>query len=277
MVLFAVHPNSVERLPFTLTESSVLAVIPARFQATRFPGKILADIAGRPMIEHVFRRAAAARLVNAVVVATDDERIAAAVRGFGGAAIMTRGDHVSGTDRIAEVVAAHPCRAVVNLQGDEPLVEPETIDAAIKPLLNDSTVDMSTVSRPFVDADEFRSPNVVKVITDDRGHALYFSRSAIPFPRSGPGLPAVARAHVGLYVYRRDTLLKLAALPAAPLEIIESLEQLRALAHGVRIRVVETSHAVAGVDTPEDLERIRALIQASAGARDVMAAAKADH
>ena len=260
MVLFVVHVNSVERLPFALTESSVLAVIPARYQSTRLPGKILADIAGRPMIEHVFRRASAARLVHAVIVATDDDRIASAVRGFGGAAIMTRADHVSGTDRIAEVVAAHPFRAVVNLQGDEPLIEPETIDAAIAPLLADSTIEMSTLSRPFADADEFRNPNVVKVVTDARGHALYFSRSPIPFPR-GAALPAPARAHVGLYVYRRETLLKLAGLPAAPLEIVESLEQLRALAHGVRIQVVETSHAAAGVDTLQDLERVRTLMQ----------------
>ena len=260
MVLFVVHPSSVERLPFTLTESSVLAVIPARFESTRLPGKILADIAGRPMIEHVFRRASAARLVHAVIVATDDDRIASAVRGFGGAAIMTRADHLSGTDRIAEVVAAHPCRAVVNLQGDEPLIEPETIDAAVAPLLADSTIEMSTLSRPFADADEFRNPNVVKVVTDTRGHALYFSRSPIPFPR-GAALPAPARAHVGLYVYRRETLLKLAGLPAAPLEIVESLEQLRALAHGVRIQVVETRHAAAGVDTLQDLERVRTLMQ----------------
>ena len=259
MVLFVVHPNSVERLPFTLTESSVLAVIPARFQATRFPGKILADLGGKPMIEHVFRRTSAARLVHAVIVATDDERIAAAVRAFGGVAIMTRADHVSGTDRIAEVVAAHPCRAVVNVQGDEPLIEPETIDAAVKPLLDDSTVDMSTISRPFSSLEEFRNPNVVKVVTNTRGDALYFSRAPIPYPRHD-ALPAAARAHVGLYAYRRETLLKLAALPAAPLEIVESLEQLRAIAHGVHIRVVETTHAVAGVDTPDDLERVRQLI-----------------
>ena len=196
------------------------------------------------MIEHVFRRASAARLVHAVIVATDDERVASAVRGFGGVAIMTRADHVNGTDRIAEVVAAHPCRAVVNLQGDEPLIEPETIDAAVAPILADSTIEVSTLSRPFADADEFRNPNVVKVVTDQRGRALYFSRAPIPFPRSA-ALPAPARAHVGLYVYRRETLLKLAGLPAAPLEIVESLEQLRALAHGVRIHVVETSHAAA--------------------------------
>jgi 3-deoxy-manno-octulosonate cytidylyltransferase (CMP-KDO synthetase) len=251
-----VHPNSVERLPFTLTESSVLAVIPARFHSTRLPGKILADIAGKPMIEHVYRRASAAARVHAVLVATDDERIADAVRSFGGAALMTRADHVSGTDRIAEAVAGLPCRAVVNVQGDEPLIEPETIDAAIAPLLADTSVEMSTLSRPFKSLEEFKSPHVVKVVTNLAGDALYFSRSPIPYSRSD-AQPAAARAHVGLYVYRRETLLKLAAAPAAPLELEESLEQLRALAHGIRIRVVETRHVAAGVDTPEDLERVR--------------------
>jgi len=259
-----VHPNSVERLPFTLTESSVLAVIPARFHSTRLPGKILANIAGRPMIEHVYRRASAAKLVHGVIVATDDERIAAAVRSFGGAALMTRPDHVSGTDRIAEVVAAHPCRAVVNLQGDEPLIEPDTIDAAIAPILADPSLEISTACRPLTDADEFRNPSVVKVVTDDRGLALYFSRAPIPFPRdNAAAVPALARAHMGLYVYRRDTLLRLAALPAVPLELIESLEQLRAMAHGIRIRVVETPHVSAAVDTPADLERVRQLMMAS--------------
>jgi 3-deoxy-manno-octulosonate cytidylyltransferase (CMP-KDO synthetase) len=223
---------------------------------------MLADIAGHPMIEHVYRRATAARLVHGVIVATDDDRIAAAVRGFGGAAMLTRADHVSGTDRIAEIVAALRCRAVINLQGDEPLIEPETIDAAVKPLLEDSTVDMTTICRPFSGLEEFRNPNVVKVVTNHRGEALYFSRAPIPFPREA-GLPALARAHVGLYVYRRETLLKLAALPAAALEIVESLEQLRALAHGIRIRVVETKHATAGVDTPEDLERVRKMLLVS--------------
>jgi 3-deoxy-manno-octulosonate cytidylyltransferase (CMP-KDO synthetase) len=255
-----VHPNSVERLPFTLTESMVLAVIPARFHATRLPGKILADLGGRPMIEHVYRRATAAGLVHAVIVATDDERIADAVRSFGGAALLTRADHVSGTDRIAEVVRELPCRAVVNLQGDEPLIEPATIDAAVAPLLADPAVEMSTVSRPLAGIDEFRSPHVVKVVSNSAGDAMYFSRAAIPAsaPSAGPGaVPSAARAHVGLYVYRRDTLLKLAALPPAALELEESLEQLRALAHGIRIRVVDTRHMAAGVDTPADLERVR--------------------
>jgi len=260
VVYFDVRPNAVQRLPFTLTESSVLAVIPARFQATRLPGKILADIAGRSMIEHVYRRASAASGVHAVIVATDDERIADAVRAFGGAALMTRADHASGTDRIAEVVSQLPCRCIVNLQGDEPLIEPATIDAAVAPMLADPSLEMSTVSRPLTGIDEFKSPHVVKVVTDLAGNALYFSRSPIPCSAAAAleaSVPAAARAHVGLYVYRRDTLLKLAALPAAPLEREESLEQLRALANGIRIRVVDTRHVAAGVDTPEDLERVR--------------------
>lgn len=264
MVYFVVHPNSVERLPFTLTESSVLAVIPARFQSTRLPGKILAEIAGRTMIEHVYRRAAAASSVHAVIVATDDERIAAAVRAFGGAALMTRADHASGTDRIAEVVSHLSCRAVVNLQGDEPLIEPDTIDAAVAPMLADPSLEMSTVSRPFASPDEFRSPHVVKVVTDGNGYALYFSRAPIPFSRENPtGVPAGAQAHVGLYVYRRETLLKLAALPVALLEREEALEQLRALAQGIKIRVVRTAHVAAGVDTAADLERVRSLMLTS--------------
>ena len=261
------HPNSVERLPFTLTESSVLAVIPARFHSTRLPGKILADIGGKPMIEHVYRRAAAASRVHAVIVATDDERIASAVEAFGGAALLTSPAHVSGTDRIAEVVSQLPCRCVVNVQGDEPLIEPATLDAAIEPMLADSTLEMSTISRPFSSVSEFNNPNVVKVVTNASGDALYFSRAPIPASaastvaqRAQAVVPSTARAHVGLYVYRRETLLRLAALPPAPLELQESLEQLRALANGIRIRVVETRHMAAGVDTPDDLERVRLMM-----------------
>jgi 3-deoxy-manno-octulosonate cytidylyltransferase (CMP-KDO synthetase) len=205
------------------------------------------------MIEHVYRRASAASRVHGVVVATDDERIAEAVRGFGGAAIMTRPEHVSGTDRIAEAVASLPCRIVVNIQGDEPLIEPQTIDAAVAPLLNDESVAMSTLSRPFVSTDEFQNPNVVKVVTNNFGDALYFSRAPIPG----------AAAHIGLYVYRRQALLELAASPPSPSELAERLEQLRALANGLKIRVVPTAHTVAGVDTPEDLERVRSLMMAT--------------
>jgi 3-deoxy-manno-octulosonate cytidylyltransferase (CMP-KDO synthetase) len=253
VVLFVVHPFSVTRLPFTLTESSVVAIIPARFGSTRFPGKALADIAGRPMIEHVYRRASSASCVHGTIVATDDPRIVEAVELFGGAALMTRAEHLSGTDRIAEIAAALPCRIVVNVQGDEPLIEPETIDAAVQPLLNDTTLEMSTLSRPFSDAEEFASRHVVKVVTDLRGRALYFSRAPL----------AASQAHIGLYAYRRDVLLRLAALPPAPLEQAESLEQLRALSNGVGIQVVETRHKSVGVDTPDDLERVRQLLMAS--------------
>ena len=216
------------------------------------------------MIEHVYRRASAARLVSGVVVATDDERIATAVRAFGGAAVMTRADHVSGTDRIAEVATTLRCRAIVNLQADEPLIEPDTIDAAVQPLLDDPSVEMSTVCRPLSDPSEFFSPSVVKVVTNQRGMALYFSRAPVPFPRDSPTTaPALARAHMGLYVYRRETLLKLAGLPTLALEATESLEQLRALANGIAIRVIETPHISAAVDTPEDLERVRQMMMVS--------------
>jgi 3-deoxy-manno-octulosonate cytidylyltransferase (CMP-KDO synthetase) len=163
---------------------------------------------------------------------------------------MTRPDHVSGTDRIAEVVTQLPCAIVVNVQGDEPLIEPGTIDAAIAPLLEDASVGMATLSRPFRNREEFDNPNVVKVVTNNFGDALYFSRAPIPG----------AAAHIGLYVYRRKTLLELAASPAAALELEERLEQLRALANGIKIRVVPSTHMVAGVDTPEDLERVRSLM-----------------
>lgn len=219
------------------------------------------------MIEHVYRRAESAALVHAVIVATDDERIADAVRSFGGAALMTDPNHPSGTDRIAEVVRALPCSLVVNVQGDEPLIEPSTIDAAVAPMLSDTSLGMSTVSRPFTSRDEFSSPHVVKVVTNQFGDALYFSRAPIPASRPADvpatGVPDGAAAHVGLYVYRRDTLLRIASTPPVQLERAESLEQLRALVHGIRIRVVATTHVAAGVDTPEDLERVRTMMLAS--------------
>jgi 3-deoxy-manno-octulosonate cytidylyltransferase (CMP-KDO synthetase) len=251
-------------LPFTPTETSVLAIIPARYQSTRFPGKPLVDLGGRPMIEHVYRRAVAARLVDHVLVATDDDRIAAAVDAFGGAALMTRSDHPSATERLAEVVGDLPCGVVVNLQGDEPLIDPMAIDAAVSALVGDASVAISSLCRPLGDG-ELISPHVTKVVCDLDGYALYFSRAPIPHAREGEPLGDAARAHVGLYVYRRDMLLKLAALPPSPLEQLERLEQLRALQHGVRIKVIETSHDSPGVDTPEDLERIRRRLSAGGG------------
>ena len=227
------------------------------------------------MIEHVYRRAASARGVDAVIVATDDERIAAAVRGFGGFAALTGSAHRTGTDRIAEVAANLPCELVLNIQGDEPLVEPGTIEALIAPLAADPMLEMSTVCVAITDRADYANPNVVKVVKDRAGRALYFSRSPIPHVRGGPpeGGPYDGGAgagfsrpfkHLGLYGYRRTFLLKFATLQQTPLERAESLEQLRALEHGYRIHTVETPHDSIGVDTPEDLERVRRQLLAGA-------------
>ena len=212
------------------------------------------------MIEHVYRRAAAARLVDAVLVATDDERVRDAVAAFGGNARMTRPDHPSGTDRLAEVANALSCAVVVNVQGDEPLLEPESIDEAIAALLEDPSNQMATLCRPIEEPSEFQDPNVVKVVRDRAGFALYFSRAPIPHARGAGGGRAPALKHIGLYVYRREFLLRLASLAPTPLEKAESLEQLRALEHGFRIRVVESAHDSVGVDTPADLDRVRRLV-----------------
>jgi len=234
-------------------------VIPARWASSRLPGKPLADIGGLTMVERVYRRAAAARGVSGVLVATDDERVAGAVTGFGGAAVMTRADHASGTDRIAEVARGLACDFVVNVQGDEPALDPAAIEAAVAPLAADPSVVMGTLGAPLDAASELLNPNAVKVLVDQQGFALYFSRAAVPYRReAGEALASVLR-HVGLYVYRRDFLLTLASLPRTPLERQESLEQLRALEHGYRIKVVETAYTSVSVDTPEDLERVRRL------------------
>ena len=208
------------------------------------------------MIEHVYRRAAAARSISSVIVATDDERIRRAVLAFGGDARMTSPSHQSGTDRIAEIAAGLTCAVVVNVQGDEPLIEPEMIDQAVAPFSHDPALLMSTLRRRIVDEADRHNPNVTKVVVDRDGFAMYFSRAPIPFTRQGSA-PAVAWRHVGLYVYRRETLLRLASLPATPIERAEALEQLRALEHGIRIKAVETEFDSVGVDTPEDLERVR--------------------
>jgi len=255
------------RNPFDRTSQSppIVALIPARYQSTRFPGKALAELGGRPMIEHVYRRAAAALSVGAVVVATDDARIAAAVEGFGGVVRLTRSSHLSGTDRLAEVAEDLACDIIVNVQGDEPLVEPEMIDEAVAPLQVDSVVAISTLRHRITDSADYTNPHVVKVVVDANGDALYFSRAPIPYVRDGAAAVPVYR-HIGLYAYRRSFLLAFARLRPTPLELAESLEQLRALEHGFRIRTVETQHDSIGVDTPEDLERVRRLVTADARA-----------
>jgi 3-deoxy-manno-octulosonate cytidylyltransferase (CMP-KDO synthetase) len=245
-------------LPASRPSSSAVAVIPARYDSSRFPGKALADLCGKPMIVHVCERVRQVRGLDAVIVATDDERIAAVVTRHGGSVRMTRADHRTGTDRIAEVASQLACDIVVNVQGDEPLIDPLTIEDVVRPLVDDPALPMATVRRAITDPADYFNPNVVKVTVDARGDALYFSRAAIPGrPGNQAGAAPPCHAHIGLYAYRRDFLLTLAGLPQTPLERIESLEQLRALEHGFRIRTVSTLSETVGVDTPEDLAHAR--------------------
>lgn len=243
----------------------IAAVIPARFASTRFEGKALADIMGKPMVQHVYERTAGASLVSEVIVATDDERIAAAVRAFGGHAEMTSTSHETGTDRLAEVAARLDSDIIVNVQGDEPLIDPAMIDEAILPLTRDTSILMGTLKSRIRTLHDFLSPNVVKVVTDGEGFALYFSRSPLPnFRDKWNDLKDEAFAsgkllcykHVGLYVYRRDFLLQYARMAPTFLEMAEKLEQLRVLENGYRIKVVETECESIGVDTPADLEKV---------------------
>lgn len=247
---------------------SVVVIIPARLDSTRLPRKALAEIAGAPMIVHVWRRACAARGVARVLVATDDGAIARAVESAGGTAVMTRSDHASGTDRLAEVARGLRDEIVVNVQGDLPFLDPNYVEAAVAPLVappaggEAAPPRMATLATPLRPGEAER-PQVVKVVRDRRGDALYFSRAPIPWP-GGEGL-----RHIGLYAYQRDLLLELASLAPTPLESTEKLEQLRALEHGHRIRVaiVSASEGMIEVDTPEDLERARAAVAARRGER----------
>lgn len=221
----------------------------------------MAVIAGKPMVQHVYERTCAVRGVDRTLVATDDERVAAAVRAFGGEVVMTRASHPSGTDRIAEVAEALSAEVVVNVQGDLPFLDPAMVDAAIAPVVTDDTLPMATVKTAIRSRAEMDNPNVVKVVTARNGDALYFSRSPLPYWRAAAGAELGFR-HIGLYVYRRAFLLRFARLAPTPLEQAEKLEQLRALEWGYRIRVEETGWDGIEVDTPEDLERARALTAA---------------
>ncbi len=242
---------------------SVVAIIPARYQASRLPGKVLLDIAGRPMIEHVYERVSRAEGLDRVLVATDDDRIAAAVRGFGGEVAMTRTDHASGTDRLAEVAAGLTCDIVINVQGDEPMIAPESLGIALAPLLAEPELPMSTLREALTDQDEIDDPNNVKVVVDQADHALYFSRHAIPYRRNEVG-EAIWWRHIGLYAYRREFLLHYTSWRPTVLERVEGLEQLRVLEHGYRIKAPLSPYPAVGVDTPADLERVRALLGAQA-------------
>jgi 3-deoxy-manno-octulosonate cytidylyltransferase (CMP-KDO synthetase) len=251
---------------------SVVAIIPARYGSTRFPGKPLADIGGKPMIQHVYESASKAPELDRVVVATDDRRVEQAVRSFGGEVMMTSKHHASGTDRLAEVARKIRADWLVNVQGDLPFIHSDTIMRAIRPLRRDRTIPMGTVCTAIYEEEEWRNANIVKVLTDRAGFALYFSRSPIPYVRNS----VVDRyhkktrgdrrvwgyRHLGLYVYRRDFLLKFARLRPTALEQIESLEQLRALENGYRIYVAEVDESGVEVDTPADLKKAERYLKA---------------
>lgn len=241
----------------------LVGLIPARYAATRFPGKPLHPIAGRPLVQHVVERCRLARALAEVIVATDDARIAAAVRPFCRVE-LTRADHPSGTDRIAEVAARLDCDGVINIQGDEPLMDPAAVDAVAAALAD---AEMTTAATPIRDPEVWANPNVVKVVTALDGRALYFSRRTIPYLRDHAAAPAEAQLrefpflhHLGLYGYRRGTLLRLVKFPVSPLEAAEKLEQLRALENGIAIRVVRVPRAAPGVDTPADAARVEAAL-----------------
>jgi len=245
-----------------------VAVIPARFASTRFPGKPLADRTGKPLIQHVYEQVIKATSIGRVIVATDDDRIADAVKSFGGEVAMTRADHLNGTSRIAEVAASLDAHTIVNVQGDEPDIDPEHIDRAVAALAEHEDCAVSTLASPFSEDEDPRNPNIVKVVTDAQGRALYFSRALIPHQRDV--LPAAKSQqptahhlkHIGLYVYRKDFLLRFATLAPTPLELAEQLEQLRILEHGERIAVAIVDARYHGIDTPEQYEafvnRVRA-------------------
>ncbi len=254
----------------------MIAIIPARYSSTRLEGKLLLPLNGKPLILYTLEQAKKARNISRVIVATDDERILEIIKASGNEAVMTSVSHRSGSDRIAEVAESlEENSLIVNVQGDEPLISPETIEKAVEAILTDETINIATTCEPIHDAKDVLSPDVVKVVTDENGFALYFSRSPIPFPRefvqkygtlenaleNESGLLSLFRKHTGLYVYRREFLLEFTKMPPTDLEETEMLEQLRALENGAKIKVVEVTERSIGVDTQGDFERVRAILE----------------
>ena len=240
----------------------VVCIIPSRYESSRFPGKPLADLCGKPMIQHVYERVARAKAIPYVAVATDDERIFNAVKKFGGNAVMTAATHRSGTDRIAEAVKTMnlaPEAIVVNIQGDQPIFEPVQVDEVIQPLFDDPALNMSTLIYKIILEEEITHPHAVKTVFDDQGFALYFSRATVPYVRS-KNMTADYYKHHGIYAYRRDFLDTFTSLPEGKLERLEALEQLRALEHGYKIKVVITPHDSVEVDNEQELERVRRIL-----------------
>lgn len=253
---------------------SAVGVIPARYGSSRLPGKALADLQGKPLLYHVYHRAKQAQTLDEVWIATDDERIYNAASNFGARVVMTRVDHRSGTDRIAEAMSDRRADVVVNIQGDEPLIDPFAIDDAVRLLQEDQNAVMSTLKSSIEEAEDVWNPNVVKVVTDEQNYALYFSRSPIPYPRvkelighsiqeileRHPRLIRYFYRHIGLYAYRREFLMEFTRWSPTSLELLEDLEQLRAVEHGAKIKVGLAKNAPIGIDTPEDLEKIRQMV-----------------
>ena len=245
-----------------MNDPQVVVVIPSRYAATRLPGKPLVNLAGKPMVQRVYEQAKLAQTVHRVLVATDDQRIVDAVLAFGGEARMTRSDHRTGTERIAEVAAHEPGDVFVNVQGDEPLINPVAIDTAVAALLEDSPAQIATVATPIRHVPDIMDPNVVKTVLDFDSNALYFSRAPIPWVRDTQQKVHVKYwKHLGLYVFQRDALLEYPTLPQGELEKIEQLEQLRWLENGWKIRVAEVEHDAVSVDAPEDVTRVEKLLQ----------------
>ena len=240
----------------------VIGVIPARYSSTRFKGKVLADIMGKPMLQHVWERARASKILDDLIIACDDQIIQKAAAEFGAKAVMTSKEHASGTDRISEVVNPLDVKVVVNIQGDEPLVNPMMIDSVARALLGDASLNMATIMKKIVDPAEISDPNVVKVVVGKNDLALYFSRAPIPYLASNSEVKeATYYKHIGLYAYTKDFLFTYKNLPVSALERTEKLEQLRVLAEGFKIKVIETKFDTISVDTPEDLERLKVLLQ----------------
>ncbi len=239
-----------------------IGVIPARWGSTRFEGKVLAKLKGKYLIQHVWERARKSKTLDSILIACDDEKILKAAESFGAKAVMTSKKHVSGTDRIAEAVGPLAVKVVVNIQADEPLIEPKVIDHLVQAVLDDKTCVMATVVKPIESREELENPNVVKVVIDQNRNALYFSRSPIPFNRDKKKFDDISYyKHLGIYAYRKDFLLKFKDLPKSDLESVERLEQLRVLEAGFKIKTIETNLDTIGVDTPEDLARVEKLIK----------------
>lgn len=242
----------------------VIGIIPARYASTRFPGKVLADIDGRPMIQHVWERAKKSRLLDEVFIACDDDQVFDAAQDFGAKVIMTSPEHASGTDRIAAASKHSPAKVVVNIQADEPLLPEDVIDAVVRSLLDDERAAVATPVKKITNPDDVNNPHVVKVVMDKQGFALYFSRAPIPYNRDQKDFGELHYyKHIGLYAYRRDFLMKFKELPVSELEQTERLEQLRILQAGMRIKAIVTTYDSVGVDTPDDLIRVKTILHAS--------------